>query len=233
MSLIFSTRTHGIQGFALLLCLTATPCMALAEMIIGNLPLSGSWVGMSIANHSQGWKYEQAQGFTMGDTPFQLISVTLNLTLGGWGIPAFPPIADLYSDDDGFMGAHLTSLEPVLKPCFPCRIDEEDYLFLPRIPVVLQPQQTYWLLASVNDAGFYYWNASRPDQIPVGAFATAMPHQWTFFRGFWETHESLFGTQINSGYAVNGTRLPEPSTVFLVAAGLSLCSFLPQRRSSK
>ncbi len=144
----------------------------------------------------------------------------MNLTLGGWGIPAYPPVADLYSDANGFLGSHLTSLLPVILPCFPCSISPEDYVFRPETPVVLQPGETYWIRASVHDLGFYYWNATLPDEVPVGPWATAMPQQWTFFRGFWETHEGIFGRQINMGYEVRGEPLPEPGNWLLAFVGL-------------
>ncbi len=220
MKIRTSSCGKALQVLAFVVCLASCSPIAHADLIIGNLPLTGQWVGMSITNHLRGWKYYEAEGFTIGNDPVLLTDVVLNLSLGGWGIPIFPPLADLYSDDNGFLGTHLTGLEPVIRECFPCDISEENYVFLPQTPIIMQPHETYWIRASVADQGFYYWNASTPDQVPVGPYATATPQQWTFFRGFWETHQQAFGGPINMGYEVHGTATPEAGTVLLLVIGL-------------
>jgi hypothetical protein len=166
-------------------------------LIIGNLPLSGQSVGMAIANHPGGWKYYQAQGFTMGDVPVHLTDVILNLSLGAWGDPAFPPIADLFSDANGFMGTHLTPLQPVIKPCLPCN-SREDYVFHPQTPILLShmrptgSEPRYTMRASTIGTphvpirpqldrmqplcptnGRTFWDTGRPISCCLGAPSTA------------------------------------------------------------
>jgi|SRR5271165_4115345 len=198
---------------ALTVLLTTGAIPSRADLVIGNLPpdndLNASLIGFG---------QTATMGFTMGSSSYALTDAELRLGLIDPSSTA--PLLQLWSNASGKPGTSLlTFTNPSLST------SPHTYTFAPSTAFTLQSNTTYWLdLTSSSTTGaFFLWLGSNPAVTPTGSGAT------------------FFGTTNANGvldsFQVDGILVPEPSTLFIVAAtaplsGLGFWCFKRRRRTA-
>jgi hypothetical protein len=178
-----------------------------------------------------GQDWVKAMGFTMGATPFQLDSVSLRLCFEDEGADhcegAFGNITDdgipavrLFSDVAGAPGAELfTFTNPVFA------VGVGDYTFLPPASFTLLGGVSYWLVVHSANGEVFSWEANDPATTPTGAFAT----HWGALARI-DSAPTPPGSEDLSDllniYTLNGTAVPEPGVLSMVAVGILLMGML-------
>jgi len=136
----------------------------------------------------------------------------------------------LYNDASGVPGTLLNTIDTQTVTA------QASYLFTPGSSLALNAATQYWLVASCSNclSGVTANNWSTHDPITLSGMAGASVTTGIFFKsgsdpwGSLSTRTPIF--QVN-GDIDNGAGIPEPSSVALVCAGLSLAAWLSRRKS--
>lgn len=191
---------------ALLVCAAVVGSAAATE-IISNLPGNDGSQSAAMGNgriKAMGFTMPSGLGYFMDDA-----TLRLNIT----ALPVDPWIR-VFDDVGGLPGAEVATLvNPAIS-----NTGIANYAFTPPSALTLQADATYWLVAYVH-SGTYDWKASSPAQMPTG-LATHAGCLWSGTSG---PNPPTTTSSIICSYAVNGTIVPEPASLTLLAfAGLAL-----------
>lgn len=150
----------------------------------------------------------KGMGFTTpSGIPLAIDGVTLRLQTFG---AAVSPVVQLWSNTAANLpGAPLFQF---LNPTF-ALTGIQNYDFAAPTPFVLQPDTSYWVVASSTTGGRFDWKGSTPGVLPTGL----AKHLGSFFDSNGPPPTTTSG--ILNSYAVRATAVPEPATLTVFALG--------------
>jgi hypothetical protein len=191
-----------VFALALIVSLVFATSQASAVIIISNFPPANDNSGSTVASITD--LFAKGAGFTMpAGLPYQLDSVTMRLTRNDVSATM---VLNLFGDTGGNpVGPSLVSF---VIPAF--GLGTSDITFTPSASFTLLPSTTYWLAATGASptADGIIWRASSPGITPTGV-ATSAGYRFSSVG----TYPPTGGSSILNTYQINGTQVPEPSTL--------------------
>ena len=188
-----------------------------ASVIISSFPQSSS--GGFLLNGSPA--FNDAVGFTMGATSFQLDSVTIRFTTEGIATFASNQVfADLYGGTGGGSGVPTGSPLVGLTTGAATIFDDTELTYTPASAFTLTANTTYWIVLHASDTVTAHLGWATAANAPTGPFAVSEGEaQASDLPPSSHNNGSPMMYQVD-GTPVTGAAAPEPGTTLLFAAGV-------------
>ena len=193
-----------------------------ADVLVNNLNEFGSFTA-SQAGGGTGPGTIYASQFVTGAGLSEVLSATARLSNGsGWGVATYE--AFIYTDDGDGPGSVVASFDSM--PTIADGGGIQNLSFTSTLGIVLDPNTAYWFGVRNTTGAYIGWRATASDAEASTAGWSIQDNTWynSYNAGSsWHDYSAFYGNKVPM-YSLNGTSVPAPGSVALLAAGVAIAS---------